>query len=184
MCAIYLGIFVTNGGYHYEEEVESNWFSPMLATKTSRRMAENGGESRSSHAWLTAANDVDWAAWKSCRPILAISTPMDWLMPLFEGYHCQSHHMVMNRREEREVSKREREREIRKKGLRWERERGETSEGRLPFGLAGASLHHCREVQRNSQAGELKQGDVKGGRSPSLLLWLATMAQSDMFNFF
>ena len=126
MCAIDLGIFVTNGGYHYEEEVESNWFSPMLATKTSRRMAENGGESRSSHAWLTAANDVDWAAWKSCRPILAISTPMDWLMPLFEGYHCQSHHMVMNRREEREVSKRERERnkkeraEVRKR-KRWDK---------------------------------------------------------------
>ena len=51
-------------------------------------------------------------------------------------------------------------------------ERDETIEGRPPFGLAGPSWLHCREVQRNSHERELRQQNVRGKKvffSPILI---------------
>ena len=114
---VHPGIFVANGGYHYEEEVERNCFAPTLATKTSWRMEENGKGLRPSHVRPTSANGGDWAAGKPCPTISAISAHAGLarvaVWGLSSSIATYGHKPAWRERNKWE-------REIREKGLRWE----------------------------------------------------------------
>ena len=65
------GTFVTNRGYHCDEEAKRHWLTPSLAIKTGRRTAEHVVEPQPFHVRPTASNDDDWVARKPLPPISA-----------------------------------------------------------------------------------------------------------------